>query len=110
MARRQDEGHEVDRIEPLGPAEDAGREVVEPPGWAGAAGARALQGPAGDLDRGASGYSGFSRPRDAERPWEARSGGGGFREDGEAFGLRPGLRAVDGRMGALDGKEGSLDG
>ena len=49
---QRDEGHELDRIEPLGPAEDAGGDVVElqagPEQWA------SVQGPAGDLDQGAS--------------------------------------------------------
>ena len=45
VVRNRDEGHEVDRIEPLGPAEDAGGDVIElAPGWAGAAGVHARSG------------------------------------------------------------------
>ena len=51
MVGQQDEGHEVDRIEPLGPAEDAGGDVVEL--RAGPEQQASLQGPAGDLDQGA---------------------------------------------------------
>ena len=52
MVRQRAEGHEVDRIEPLGPAEDAGGDVVEL--RAGPEQQAPVQGPAGDLDQGAS--------------------------------------------------------
>ena len=52
MVRQRAERHKVDRIEPLGPAEDAGGDVVEL--RAGPEEQASLQGPAGDLDQGAS--------------------------------------------------------
>ena len=52
VVRNRDEGHEVDRIEPLGPAEDAGGDVIEL--QAGPEQQASMQGPAGDLDQGAS--------------------------------------------------------
>jgi hypothetical protein len=52
MVRHCLEGHDVDRIEPLGPAEDACGDVVEL--RAGPEQQAPVQGPAGDLDQGAS--------------------------------------------------------
>jgi hypothetical protein len=52
MRRHRDESHEVDRIEPLGPAEDAGGDVVEL--RAGPEERASMQGPARHLDQGAS--------------------------------------------------------
>jgi hypothetical protein len=51
MVRQRAERHEVDRIEPLSPAEDPGGDVVEL--RAGPEEQTSLQGPAGDLDQGA---------------------------------------------------------
>lgn len=53
MIRDRLEGHELDRIEPLGPAEDARGDVVEL--RAGPEQQAPVQGPAGDLDQGAEG-------------------------------------------------------
>jgi hypothetical protein len=52
MIRQRLKCHDVDRIEPLGPAEDARGDVVDL--RAGPEQQAALQGPAGDLDQGAS--------------------------------------------------------